>query len=373
MSGDLYEIVKENAKKAVELDRAGKTNESLPYYMTAAETLQRLITFTRNQQLKDAYYQRAKEYIDRIKEIRGAEKASPGGTAASDDDIDVSAMFSFEKPNIKWEDVAGMEEAKKALKEAVVLPMARPDLFKGSRKPWKGILMFGPPGCGKSYLAKAVASQVESTFFSVSAANIMSKWVGEAEKTVKKLYQVARVKAPSIVFIDECEALAGARSSSGGESLKRVKTELLQAIEGVGVDESKIVVTLGATNLPWDIDLAMRRRFQKRIYLTLPDRDARLAMFKIHTKGIKLADDVNFEQLADWSVGYSSADISLVANDALMSPIRELDAEELAANKDLMPRDPNMQDFLNTFETRNPSVAADELDKYVKWEEDFGA
>ncbi|MFW9991504.1 MAG: AAA family ATPase [Candidatus Odinarchaeota archaeon] len=373
MSGDLYEIVKQNAKKAVELDRAGKSNESLPYYMTAAETLQKLIAFTRNPQLKDAYYQRAKEYIDRIKEIKGAEKATPSGSAASDDDIDVTAMFSFEKPNIAWEDVAGMDEAKKALKEAVILPMARPDLFKGARKSWKGILMFGPPGCGKSYLAKAVASQVDATFFSVSAASVMSKWVGEAEKTVKKMYQVARDKAPSIVFIDECEALAGARSASENESLKRVKTELLQAIEGVGVDESKIVVTLGATNLPWDIDMAMRRRFQKRIYLTLPDRPARLKMFQIHTRGVILADDVNFEDLADWSVGYTSADISLVANDALMAPIRELDAEELARNKDLMPRDPNMQDFINALESRNPSVAANELEKYVQWEDEFGA
>ncbi|MHA1449890.1 MAG: AAA family ATPase [Candidatus Hodarchaeales archaeon] len=373
MSSDLYEIVKQNAKKAVELDKSGKLQESLPYYITAAETLQKLIVFTKNPQLKDAYYQRAKEYIDRVKEIKGGEKVGDGDKGGVDDDIDVSSMFNFEKPNIKWEDVAGMDEAKKALKEAIILPMARPDLFKGARKPWKGILMFGPPGCGKSYLAKAVASQVDATFFSVSAASIMSKWVGEAEKTVKKMYQVARQKAPSIVFIDECEALAGARSSSENESLKRVKTELLQAIEGVGADDSKIVVTLGATNLPWDIDMAMRRRFQKRIYLTLPDREARKAMFKIHTKGVPLAPDVDFDKLADWSVGYSSADISLVCNDALMSPIRELDAEELANNPDLMPRDPAMKDFLLAFETRNPSVASSELDKYVKWEEEFGA
>ncbi|MHA2297940.1 MAG: AAA family ATPase [Candidatus Hodarchaeales archaeon] len=373
MSNDLYEIVKQNAKKAVELDRAGKTDESVTHYITAAETLHRLITFTRNPQLKDAYYQRAKEYINRVKEIKGGEVTSSGDSKDDEDGIDVSSMFNFEKPNIKWEDVAGMEEAKKSLKEAVILPMARPDLFKGARKSWKGILMFGPPGCGKSYLAKAIASQVDATFFSVSAASVMSKWVGEAEKTVKKMYKVAREKAPSIVFIDECEALAGARSAGENESLKRVKTELLQAIEGVGVDEGKIVVTLGATNLPWDIDMAMRRRFQKRVYITLPDRDARLRMFQIHTKGVNLEPDVEFENLADWSVGYTSADISLIANDALMEPIREIDAEELANNKDLMPRNPNMQDFLDAFETRKPSIAADELDKYVKWEDEFGA
>lgn len=163
-----------------------------------------------------------------------------------------------EKPNVKWEDVAGLEFAKTSLKEAIILPSKFPDIFVGIRKPWKGILLYGPPGTGKTFLAKACATQANSTFFSISSSDLMSKYVGESEKLIKSLFHMAHEKAPSIIFIDEIDSLAGARSEGENESSRRVKTEFMVQMQGVGNNTSGVLV-LGATNLPWALDSAIRR------------------------------------------------------------------------------------------------------------------
>ena len=187
-----------------------------------------------------------------------------------------------EKPNVKWSDVAGLENAKESLKEAVILPIKFPQLFTGKRKPWRGILLYGPPGTGKSYLAKAVATEANnSKFFSVSSSDLLSKWLGESEKLVRNLFELARASKPSIIFIDEVDSLCSARSDNESESARRVKTEFLVSMQGVGTDNDQILV-LGATNIPWCLDSAIRRRFEKRIYIPLPDVTARKAMFKLH-------------------------------------------------------------------------------------------
>merc|ERR1719483_812329 len=194
----------------------------------------------------------------------------------------LSDAIVVEKPNIKWSDVAGLEAAKEALKEAVILPIKFPHLFTGNRKPWRGILLYGPPGTGKSYLAKAVATEANgSTFFSVSSADLVSKYVGESEKLVKNLFEMAEEHAPSIIFIDEIDSLASKRSDGEADNTRRIKTEFLVRMQGVGNDSTG-VLTLGATNCPWDLDAAIRRRFQKRIYIPLPGVEARQVMFKIH-------------------------------------------------------------------------------------------
>jgi len=229
----------------------------------------------------------------------------------------------MEKPNVQWSDVAGLENAKESLKEAVILPIKFPQLFTGKRKPWRGILLYGPPGTGKSFLAKAVATEANnSTFFSVSSSDLLSKWLGESEKLVRNLFELARTHKPSIIFIDEVDSLCSARSDNESESARRVKTEFLVQMQGVGNDNDNILV-LGATNIPWCLDSAIRRRFEKRIYIPLPDYGARKAMFKLHlgTTPHSLRED-DFEELARKAEGYSGADISIVVRDALMSPIR---------------------------------------------------
>merc|ERR1712038_559828 len=186
-----------------------------------------------------------------------------------------------EKPDIKWSDVAGLDAAKESLKEAVILPTKFPHLFTGKRKPWRGILLFGPPGTGKSFLAKAVATEADSTFFSVSSADLVSKWLGESEKLVKNLFEMAREKSPAIIFIDEVDSLCSSRSDNESESARRIKTEFLIQMQGVGNDNDGILV-LGATNIPWVLDAAIRRRFEKRIYIPLPEAMARTSMFKLN-------------------------------------------------------------------------------------------
>ncbi|KAG1649386.1 Vacuolar protein sorting-associated protein 4B [Nymphon striatum] len=224
----------------------------------------------------------------------------------------------MEKPNIKWSDVAGLECAKETLKETVILPIKFPHLFQGKRKPWKGILLFGPPGTGKSFLAKAVATETNnSTFFSVSSSDMVSKWLGESEKLVKNLFELARKLKPSIIFIDEIDSLCSSRSDNESESARRKQS--------VGNDTEGILV-LGATNIPWVLDAAVRRRFEKRIYFPLPEEHARAIMFKLNLGTAtphSLTED-DFKNLGKKSEGYSGADISIVVRDALMQPVRKV-------------------------------------------------
>lgn len=191
---------------------------------------------------------------------------------------------------VHWDDIAGLDGAKKALKEAVVYPFLRPDLFSGLREPARGMLLFGPPGTGKTMLARAVATESKSTFFSVSASSLTSKWHGESEKLVRALFGLAKVLAPSIIFVDEIDSLLSARSSSSEhEASRRSKTEFLiqwsdlqRAAAGreMSAKEKKIgdasrVLVLAATNMPWDIDEAARRRFVRRQYIPLPEHHVR--------------------------------------------------------------------------------------------------
>jgi len=175
---------------------------------------------------------------------------------------------------VKWTDVAGLDQAKASLQEAVILPIKFPQLFTGERKPWRGILLYGPPGTGKSYLAKACATEADGTFFSISSSDLVSKWLGESERLVKQLFKLAGENKPAIIFVDEIDSLCGSRSEGENETSRRIKTEFLVQMNGVGNDNEGILV-LGASNVPWELDAAIRRRFEKRIYIPLPDIHAR--------------------------------------------------------------------------------------------------
>eukprot|EP00049_Salpingoeca_infusionum_P007989 m.128883 g.128883 ORF g.128883 m.128883 type:complete len:511 (+) comp13880_c1_seq2:274-1806(+) len=285
-------------------------------------------------------------------------------------------------PNIHWDDIAGHAKAKKLLEEAVVLPMIMPDFFTGIRRPWKGVLMTGPPGTGKTLLAKAVATECNTTFFNVSSATLSSKYRGESEQLVRILFAMARHYAPSTIFIDEIDALCSSRGGANeNEASLRVKSQLLIEMDGVDGalgDSSKIVTVLAATNFPWLIDEALRRRLEKRIYIPLPERAGRLQLFQINLKTITLSEDVDLEGLADRTEGYSGADITNVCRDASLMAMRRAIAgkspaeiKALNIGKEDLPT--SMQDLTDALDKVAPSVGKDDIFKYDKWMRDFGA
>ncbi|MBA0639765.1 hypothetical protein Goklo_022777 [Gossypium klotzschianum] len=312
----MYSNFKEQAieyvKQAVQEDNAGNYSKAFPLYMNALEYFKTHLKYEKNPKIREAITQKFTEYLRRAEEIRtvldeggpgpatngGAAVAtrpkskpkdgSGGGEGGDGEDPDqaklragLDSAIIREKPNIKWNDVAGLESAKQALQEAVILPVKFPQFFTGKRRPWRAFLLYGPPGTGKSYLAKAVATEADSTFFSVSSSDLVSKWMGESEKLVSNLFQMARDSAPSIIFIDEIDSLCGQRGEGNeSEASRRIKTELLVQMQGVGNNDQKVLV-LAATNTPYALDQAIRRRFDKRIYIPLPDLKARQHMFKV--------------------------------------------------------------------------------------------
>ncbi len=382
MSSRLLQYASQIAKEATKLDREGNYKEAIEKYVKAAEVLLKLSKLTENPKLQTIYYQKAKEYVERSKELKNYLKGKTtrityltrsGKKITEDVDALTAAIADtvvYEKPKVRWEDVADLQAAKTALREAIIIPILRPDLFKGPRKPWKGILLYGPPGCGKTLLAKAAAAECDATFFNVDAASLVSKWLGESEKLVKTLFNLARQNQPSIIFIDEIDSIATVRAEEdiGGE--RRLKTQLLIEMDGLRERDDERIIVLGATNRPWDIDPAMRRRFEKRIYVPLPDRDARKEIFRIHTEGAELAPDVDFDKLAELTEGYSGADIALICREALMIPIRELDQEgKLTEIEKIRPV--TMRDFMQSLSKIKPSVSPEEIERYEEWTREF--
>lgn len=240
---------------------------------------------------------------------------------------------------MSFEDIAGLDDCKKLLREAVLLPIIAPHLFKGIRRPWKGVLMYGPPGTGKTMLAKAVAAQGKTTFFNVSASSLASKYRGESEKLIKILFEMARFYAPTTIFMDEIDALVSARGGANeSESSRRVLAELLVCMDGAGQassaganekeDEetgaggSKNIMVLAATNRPQDLDEALRRRLEKRVYIPLPEPEGRRALLTISMKGLECEPDIDWDLIVKKTDGYSGADMTNVCREAAMMPLR---------------------------------------------------
>ncbi|XP_014612395.1 PREDICTED: katanin p60 ATPase-containing subunit A-like 1 [Polistes canadensis] len=285
-------------------------------------------------------------------------------------------------PNIHWDDIADLHEAKRLLEEAVVLPMWMPDFFKGIRRPWKGVLMVGPPGTGKTMLAKAVATECGTTFFNVSSSTLTSKYRGESEKLVRLLFEMARFYAPSTIFIDEIDSLCSRRGSeSEHEASRRVKSELLVQMDGISSnneDPSKVVMVLAATNFPWDIDEALRRRLEKRIYIPLPNHEGREALLRINLREVKVDLSVNLADIAKKLEGYSGADITNVCRDASMMSMRKKIAGLKPDQIRQLPKEEldlpvSATDFDEAVERCNKSVSQEDLEKYERWMSEFGS
>ncbi|URD99188.1 Vacuolar protein sorting-associated protein [Musa troglodytarum] len=429
----MYSNFKEQAieyvRQAVQEDNAGNYVKAFPLYMNALEYFRTHLKYEKNPKIKEAITQKFTEYLRRAEEIRAVLDEGGSGPAANGDAAvatrpktkpkddsggdggedqaklraGLNSAIIREKPNVKWNDVAGLESAKQSLQEAVILPVKFPQFFTGKRRPWRAFLLYGPPGTGKSYLAKAVATEADSTFFSISSSDLVSKWMGESEKLVANLFQMARENAPSIIFIDEIDSLCGQRGEGNeSEASRRIKTELLVQMQGVGNNDEKVLV-LAATNTPYALDQAIRRRFDKRIYIPLPDLKARQHMFKVHLGDTPHnLNEKDFEYLAHRTEGFSGSDISVCVKDVLFEPVRKAqDAmffyktsdgmwmpcgpkqpgavqttlQELAAKglgAKILPPPITRNDFEKVLARQRPTVSKADLEVHERFTKEFG-
>lgn len=274
------------------------------------------------------------------------------------------------KPGIKFADVIGLDQAKQILKEIIVLPSLRPDLFTGLRSPPRGLLLFGPPGVGKTMIAKAVATECQCTFFSISASSLTSKYVGESEKLVRALFDLAFEKQPSVVFIDEIESILSKRSDGENEATKRLKTEFLVQFDGVGSDQTARILIIGATNRPQELDSAVLRRLPKRVYINPFNQQERKVFIQSLMKENEhhIAKE-EYEYIAKLTNNYSNSDLKELCREAAYEPIRELD--DLTNITKLRPT--VYDDFLKATKKVRGTLNDTMLSELENWNQLYGA
>eukprot|EP00117_Sycon_ciliatum_P002139 scpid42032/ scgid2058/ Fidgetin-like protein 1 len=277
-------------------------------------------------------------------------------------------------PPITWNDIAGLEFAKKTIQEIVVWPMLRPDIFTGLRGPPKGMLLFGPPGTGKTLIGKCIASQAGATFFSISASSLTSKWVGEGEKMVRALFGVARCHQPAVIFIDEIDSLLSLRSDSEHESSRRIKTEFLVQLDGATTISEDRLLVVGATNRPQEIDEAARRRLVKRLYIPLPDCGARQQIvLRLLSKQMNSVTDDEASIIAELTDGYSGADMTELCREAALGPIRSIRVDDIQCISADQVRPISHSDFVDAVKHVRASVDQKDLGLYIDWNKRFGS
>lgn len=274
---------------------------------------------------------------------------------------------------VKWSDLIGLEKVKEKMLETIVLPIKNPALFTGLLTPSKGILLFGPPGNGKTMVAKAIASECGEnvTFFNLSAGSITSRYYGDSEKIVQALFDTASSKQPSVIFIDEIDSILGARSNEENEASRRLKTEFLVKLDGVGTNLADKVVLIGATNRPFDLDEAVLRRFTSRIFLPLPNLEARVQMIK---NQIKLSSsnltEAELNEIGEKTANYSFADLRSLCQEAGMMPLRGLGYENMSRLKKEEVPPITKEHFESALKKVLSSVTEKSIKSFEKWDND---
>jgi len=367
---ELERIAIEKAKEAVHLDRQGSREAAIARYKEAIQILSRLIDLTQSPVLHEVYKDRMRQYLERLNELNSEAAAKPvvrqSVSSASKDELQIEPVES----SVRWSDVIGLEDAKRIIRESIVYPWLRADLFPLG---WPtGILLFGPPGCGKTLLIAAASNEVNALLYTLDAATVMSKWLGESEKNIATLFSKARKDIskgrPVVIFIDEADSLTAQRYLEvGGEA--RARNQLLKEMDGLANKNKKeYLYVIAATNKPWLLDEAFIRRFHKRVYVGPPNAETRLQILKHYTASLRVSDDVDFEELASMTEYYSPADLYNICLDAHISTIREMFEKGLDE-----PRKISMSDFVYAIEKRRPSISKDLIERLMDWAKRYEA
>ena len=390
---ELEDSASRYASDAIKADSQGAKGMAIANYQNAIDVLVKITKLYPQAKINQIYQERIVAYKNRITQLQkinsGIEPVvDPNATPEEQkqslekkEDDSFEDLIMKEKPDVKWSECIGLDNAKNALRESIVYPSKRPDLFPLG---WpRGMLLYGPPGCGKTILAAATANELDGYFITVDAASMMSKWLGEAEKNVSKLFKMARRYAerdnkPVILFVDEVDSLLGERTSEVGGEV-RSKNQFLSEMDGVnGKGKEILLYVIGATNKPWSLDPPFLRRFQKRIYVSLPALEAREKLFNLYTAPLNMNIRVNSHTLARTFDGYSASDIRDVCQSAQLKVVNELfnqpDYKQPMEGDELSkPRELVMNDFKEIKLKRNPSVSPDMIKGFHMWSEQYQA
>jgi len=388
----LEAIALEYANRAVEADKKGIKPLAISNYQKAIESLTKFIELYPDSPLKHVYLKKIREYRYRVAFLKGAlsrdaneakayasfitkrEISSGNGSSLKSKEITPLGIKPY-KSKVTWDDVVGLEDVKRALRQAILYPTKRPDLFPLG---WpRGILLYGPPGCGKTTLAAAISNEIDGYFYPIDASMIMSKWLGEGEKNVAELFrdlrELASTGTPVILFIDEVDSLLGIRVQEVGGEV-RIRNQFLKEMDGLqDKDNFKLpLYVIASTNKPWALDWGFIRRFQRRIYVPMPSLEDRIKLFQYFLRDVR-KEDIDYQHLAKLTKGYTPSDIRDICQLAVLEVVTELFESGKALEQGSRPRPLTTKDLEDAIKRIMPSVTSEIEAVYLKWAEKFKA